>query len=288
MVVWLVDSFVAAGSARDSCPEHGTHRWSNLFGLRRTRSSLRCGPLLCDDGYGGVVGMAAWGFRAAGVALILFLVQLVLNALWSYFFFGLHRARYRLPRYCGSVDCDSGRCRPVLAGGSTRRRAHVALPRLGRIRFLPELRPVAIEQRPCRLAQNGRDRREWKRRKGGMSDRVVVRGIAESDLVILIDDRVVGNIVGFDATGCGRSAAGSAGSTGKGHRYRGTARISAGRDAAPASCLRLEAQHRLGAGLAEMRIEVLRRARWALDPGTGSGRGFHLGSDRGIGSRLAS
>ena len=44
-----------------------------------------------------LMGVAAWlvwrraGFQAAGAALILFLVQLVLNALWSYFFFGLHR-----------------------------------------------------------------------------------------------------------------------------------------------------------------------------------------------------
>ena len=44
-----------------------------------------------------LMGVAAWlvwrraGFQAAGAALILFVVQLVLNALWSYFFFGLHR-----------------------------------------------------------------------------------------------------------------------------------------------------------------------------------------------------
>jgi len=44
-----------------------------------------------------LMGVAAWlvwrkaGFSGAGVALALFLVQLVLNALWSYLFFGLHR-----------------------------------------------------------------------------------------------------------------------------------------------------------------------------------------------------
>jgi tryptophan-rich sensory protein len=43
------------------------------------------------------MGMAAWlvwrrvGFGGAGAALVLFVVQLVLNALWSHLFFGLHR-----------------------------------------------------------------------------------------------------------------------------------------------------------------------------------------------------
>ena len=43
------------------------------------------------------MGVAAWlvwrrvGFSGAGAALLLFVVQLVLNALWSYLFFGLHR-----------------------------------------------------------------------------------------------------------------------------------------------------------------------------------------------------
>lgn len=31
-----------------------------------------------------------WGFKAAGLALTLFALQLCLNALWSYLFFGLH------------------------------------------------------------------------------------------------------------------------------------------------------------------------------------------------------
>ena len=44
-----------------------------------------------------LMGVAAWlvwrrvGFSGAPVALGLFLVQLVLNALWSYLFFGAHR-----------------------------------------------------------------------------------------------------------------------------------------------------------------------------------------------------
>jgi translocator protein len=43
------------------------------------------------------MGVAAWlvwrraGFATAGVALAAFAVQLVLNALWSFLFFGLHR-----------------------------------------------------------------------------------------------------------------------------------------------------------------------------------------------------
>lgn len=44
-----------------------------------------------------LMGVAAWlvwrqaGFTGAGWALWLFIVQLVLNALWSYLFFGAHR-----------------------------------------------------------------------------------------------------------------------------------------------------------------------------------------------------
>jgi translocator protein len=45
-----------------------------------------------------LMGVAAWlvwrraGFGGASAALVLFVVQLALNALWSYLFFGLHRA----------------------------------------------------------------------------------------------------------------------------------------------------------------------------------------------------
>ena len=44
-----------------------------------------------------LMGVAAWlvwrqaGFTEASAAVVLFVVQLVLNALWSYLFFGLHR-----------------------------------------------------------------------------------------------------------------------------------------------------------------------------------------------------
>lgn len=44
-----------------------------------------------------LMAVSAWlvwrkaGFSGAGVALGLFLLQLILNALWSYLFFGLHR-----------------------------------------------------------------------------------------------------------------------------------------------------------------------------------------------------
>ncbi|MEJ2368692.1 MAG: tryptophan-rich sensory protein, partial [Acidobacteriota bacterium] len=44
-----------------------------------------------------LMGLAAWrawssrGFRAAAPALAVFAVQLVLNAAWSWIFFGLHR-----------------------------------------------------------------------------------------------------------------------------------------------------------------------------------------------------
>jgi len=45
-----------------------------------------------------LMAVSAWlvwrrvGFGTAGAALVLFVVQLALNALWSYLFFGLHRA----------------------------------------------------------------------------------------------------------------------------------------------------------------------------------------------------
>ncbi|UCF06563.1 MAG: tryptophan-rich sensory protein [bacterium] len=45
-----------------------------------------------------LMGVAAWlvwrraGFSGAGAALVLFIIQLILNALWSYLFFGIHRA----------------------------------------------------------------------------------------------------------------------------------------------------------------------------------------------------
>ena len=44
-----------------------------------------------------LMGVAAWlvwrrsGFSVAGVALAIFIIQLFLNTLWSYLFFGLHR-----------------------------------------------------------------------------------------------------------------------------------------------------------------------------------------------------
>ncbi len=49
-----------------------------------------------------LMAVAAWlvwrqaGFAGAGAALGLFLVQLALNALWSYLFFGLHRIDWAL------------------------------------------------------------------------------------------------------------------------------------------------------------------------------------------------
>lgn len=49
-----------------------------------------------------LMAIAAWlvwregGFRAARTALVLFLVQLVANALWSWLFFGWHRGAFAL------------------------------------------------------------------------------------------------------------------------------------------------------------------------------------------------
>jgi translocator protein len=53
-----------------------------------------------------LMAVAAWlvwraaGFAGAGVALTLYLVQLSLNALWSYLFFGLHRPGLALLDIC--------------------------------------------------------------------------------------------------------------------------------------------------------------------------------------------
>jgi benzodiazapine receptor len=47
-----------------------------------------------------LMGVSAWlvwrraGFSGAGAGLVLFFVQLILNALWSYLFFGLHRPAF--------------------------------------------------------------------------------------------------------------------------------------------------------------------------------------------------
>jgi benzodiazapine receptor len=53
-----------------------------------------------------LMALAAWlvwlkaGLRGAGLPLALFVVQLALNALWSYFFFGLHRPGLALTDIC--------------------------------------------------------------------------------------------------------------------------------------------------------------------------------------------
>jgi benzodiazapine receptor len=53
-----------------------------------------------------LMAVAAWlvwraaGFTGAGFALTLYLVQLLLNALWSYLFFGLHRPDLALLDIC--------------------------------------------------------------------------------------------------------------------------------------------------------------------------------------------
>jgi tryptophan-rich sensory protein len=94
LVAWLVASFVAAGigaaAAIDAAPFYAQlvrPAWAppaSLFGPVWTALYL-------------LMALAAWlvwrvgGFRAARTALALFLVQLALNALWSWLFFAWHR-----------------------------------------------------------------------------------------------------------------------------------------------------------------------------------------------------
>jgi len=53
-----------------------------------------------------LMGMAAWllwrraGFAGAGIALILFTIQLVLNGMWSWIFFGLHKPGLAFAELC--------------------------------------------------------------------------------------------------------------------------------------------------------------------------------------------
>ena len=92
LVGWLVVSFAAAWIGSRSMPGAW---YASLARPSWTPPSALFAPvwtLLYT-----LMGVAAWtvwrkaGFGGAGAALALFVVQLALNALWSYLFFGQHR-----------------------------------------------------------------------------------------------------------------------------------------------------------------------------------------------------
>lgn len=91
---WLVISFIAAAIGGAASSQAGPF-YTDLNRPDWAPPPSIFGPVW--TGLYALMGVAAWlvwrvgGFRAAQFALILFLVQLALNALWSWLFFGLHR-----------------------------------------------------------------------------------------------------------------------------------------------------------------------------------------------------
>lgn len=92
-VAWLVVSFIAAAIGSAASIQAGP------FYTQLVRPSWAPPPDLFGPVWTilyALMGIAAWlvwrvgGFRAARTALTLFLVQLAVNALWSWLFFGWH------------------------------------------------------------------------------------------------------------------------------------------------------------------------------------------------------
>jgi translocator protein len=94
LAAWLVFSFVAAAIGGAASIEAGPF-YIQLIRPEWAPPGSIFGPVWTV--LYALMGIAAWlvwrigGFRAARTALILFLVQLALNALWSWLFFGWHR-----------------------------------------------------------------------------------------------------------------------------------------------------------------------------------------------------
>ena len=91
LVAWLVVSFIAAAIGSAASIQAGP------FYMQLVRPEWAPPPGLFGPVWTvlyALMGIAAWlvwrvgGFRAARTALTLFLVQLVVNALWSWLFFG--------------------------------------------------------------------------------------------------------------------------------------------------------------------------------------------------------
>jgi tryptophan-rich sensory protein len=94
LVGWLIVSFIAAAVGGAASIKAGP------FYTQLVRPDWAPPPSIFGPVWTvlyALMGIAAWqvwriaGFRAAGFALTLFLVQLVFNALWSWLFFRWHR-----------------------------------------------------------------------------------------------------------------------------------------------------------------------------------------------------
>jgi translocator protein len=94
LVAWLIASFIAAGIGGAASITAGAF-YTQLVRPEWAPPSWIFAPAWTV--LYALMGIAAWlvwrvaGFRAAKTALTLFLVQLALNALWSWLFFGWHR-----------------------------------------------------------------------------------------------------------------------------------------------------------------------------------------------------
>ena len=97
LLAWLIVSFIAAAVGGAASIQAGP------FYTRLLRPDWAPPPTIFGPVWTvlyALMGVAAWlvwsvgGFRAAKSALTLFLVQLALNALWSWLFFGWHRGAF--------------------------------------------------------------------------------------------------------------------------------------------------------------------------------------------------
>lgn len=93
LVGWLVISFIAAGIGAAASVQASSF-YAGLVRPSWAPPSAVFGPVWTI--LYALMGIAAWlvwrakGFRAARASLVLFLVQLAVNALWSWLFFGWH------------------------------------------------------------------------------------------------------------------------------------------------------------------------------------------------------
>ena len=93
LVGWLVISFIAAGIGAAASVQASSF-YAGLVRPSWAPPSAVFGPVWTV--LYALMGIAAWlvwrakGFRAARASLVLFLVQLAVNALWSWLFFGWH------------------------------------------------------------------------------------------------------------------------------------------------------------------------------------------------------
>jgi benzodiazapine receptor len=93
LVGWLVISFIAAGIGAAASVQASSF-YAELVRPSWAPPSAVFGPVWTV--LYALMGIAAWlvwrakGFRAARASLVLFLVQLAVNALWSWLFFGWH------------------------------------------------------------------------------------------------------------------------------------------------------------------------------------------------------